>query len=116
MKKREWIILLAVIAACLLGSVLFSMRPKKNSGYVVKVQHGSEIVKEFDPMVDAVYAIEGDCGGLEVEVKEGRWHVINEKCPNHICANMGWMSVEDTLLPITCLPNNVIIYLEESPG
>ena len=116
MKKHEWMILALIGLACVLA-VFFLRRGKpKESGYVVAVQHGANIVKEFDPMTDAVYTIEGDCGGLQVEVKDGKWHVINEKCPNHICANMGWMSVEDSLIPITCLPNNVIIYLEESPG
>lgn len=114
MKKHEWMILAGVVLLCVLA-VFFQLFRKKPSGYVVAVQHGNEIVKEFDPMENQVYHIDGDCGGLEVEVKDGKWHVINEKCPNHVCAQMGWMSTEDSLFPITCLPNNIIIYLEESP-
>ena len=114
MKKKEWIII-AVLAAASIAAILYMRMKPKSSGYVVAVQHRMTIVKEFDPMVDAVYHIEGDVGGLDVEVKDGRWHVINEHCPNHICAQMGWMGVEDNLMPITCLPNNVVIFLQESP-
>ncbi len=112
MKRNEWIVI-AVLAAISAAALLYMRLRPKGSGYVVAIQHRNQIVKEFDPMVDAVYQVDGDVGGLEVEVKDGKWHVINEQCPNHVCAQMGWMGVEDTLLPITCLPNNVIIFLEE---
>ncbi len=116
MKKKEWIIIAVLAAVSIIAIVLMKMKPKeKGSGYVVAVQHRMTIVKEFDPMVDAVYHIEGDVGGLDVEVKDGKWHVINEQCPNHVCAQMGWMGVEDNLMPITCLPNNIVIFLQESP-
>ena len=117
--KRKEIITIAVIAAIAIVSIIalkLKAGSRKDSGYVCVVQHASEIVLEFDPMVDAVYQIDGDVGGLEVEVKEGKWHVINEKCPNHICASMGWMGIEDIGVPITCLPNNIVIYLQETPA
>jgi hypothetical protein len=114
MKKREWIIL-GVITVIAITAIFYMKQKPKASGYVVAVQRGSNIVMEFDPMVDAVYQVDGDYGGLEIEVKDGKWHVINEHCPNHICANMGWMGTGDALIPITCIPNNIMIFLEESP-
>jgi hypothetical protein len=127
MKKKELWILIVIALGAVLGMVFLSNRPAaytgssteggfvSQSGVVVAVQHRSEIVLEFDPEVDAVYDIEGDVGGLQVEVKDGKWHVINEQCPNHICASMGWVGPED-LIPITCLPNNVMIFVESSDG
>ena len=116
MKKKEWIIIGVIAAAALIALLVLRINAARPaSGYVVAIQRGNTIVKEFDPMVNAVYDVEGDVGGLQVEVKDGRWHVINEKCPNHVCANMGWMGVEDIGIPITCLPNNVMIFLEETP-
>ena len=112
MKKKEWIIT-GILVLIAIGAILFMRLRPKDSGYKVAVQHRNTIVMEFDPMKDAVYQVEGDVGGLEIEVKDGKWHVINEQCPNHVCAEMGWMGVEDILLPITCLPNNIVIYLEE---
>jgi len=87
-----------------------------DSGYIVAVQWRNDTVLRFDPFVDATYDIDGDVGGLQVEVKDGKWHVTNEQCPNHVCAQMGWVGVDDVTLPITCLPNNVIIFLEENPS
>ncbi len=116
MKRREWIIIGILAAAAVIAIAIMKLKPSSQaSGYVVAIQHRNTIVQEFDPMVDAVYKVDGDVGGLEVEVKDGKWHVINEQCPNHVCANMGWMGVNDVGVPITCLPNNVIIFLEETP-
>ena len=115
MKRNEKIIIAVLAAAALIVLAVLKLRTSNSSGYVVAIQRGSQIVREFDPMIDAVYDVDGDVGGLQVEVKDGKWHVINEKCPNHICANMGWMGVDDIGIPITCLPNNVMIFLEESP-
>jgi hypothetical protein len=127
MKKKELWILIVIALGAILGMVFLSHRPAaytgssteggfvSQSGVVVAVQHRNEIVLEFDPEVDAVYDIEGDVGGLQVEVKDGKWHVINEQCPNHICASMGWVGPDD-LIPITCLPNNIMIFVESSDG
>lgn len=79
---------------------------------LVDVVHNNETVLRFDPSIDAVYHISGDVGGLDVEVKDGKWHVINEQCPNHICANMGWVGVDD-MIPITCIPNDIYILPED---
>lgn len=79
---------------------------------LVAIQHGSKIIKEFDPSVDAIYSFEGDYGHMEVHVQDGKWCVTNEECPNHICSSMGWAGVDD-LIPITCMPNNVMVYVEE---
>jgi len=114
MKKNE-IRILAVIAALALAAIAYMKLAKpKGSGVTVAIQYRNDIVQEFDPAFDAVYTIEGDYGTLDVEVVDGKWHVINEVCPNHICAQMGWMSADDIAMPITCLPNNIIIYVEET--
>ena len=116
MKKKELFLLVLIAAAAIAVIAVMKLTSgAQKSGYTVAVQHRQTIVKEFDPMVDAVYHIDGDTGGLDVEVKDGKWHVINEQCPNHICAQMGWMGIQDIGVPITCLPNNVIIFLKEAP-
>ena len=115
MKKHEKIIIAVLAVVAVIALIVMKLRTKQSSGYVVAIQHRNQIVREFDPMVDAIYDVEGDVGGLQVEVKDGKWHVINEQCPNHVCANMGWMGVDDIGIPITCLPNNVMIFLEETP-
>lgn len=81
---------------------------------MVAIYHRNKVVQEFDSGKDAVYTIEGDYGTLDVEVKDGKWRVTNEECPNHICAEMGWIGPGE-YMPITCLPNNVVV-VEETPA
>ena len=119
MKKKE-IIILAVIALLAVVAIVALNMPKNVSktsetkGVMVAIYHRNKIVQEFDSGIDAVYTIEGDYGTLDVEVKDGKWRVTNEECPNHICAEMGWIG-EGEYLPITCLPNNVVV-VEETPA
>ena len=114
MKKRE-IIIVALVAVVALLAVVFLKRPQKpeeEPKTLVAIQHGNNIVKEFDPTVDAIYEVTGDYGKMNIEVKDGKWHVSEVECPNHICEAMGWVDVTE-IIPITCLPNNIIIYVEE---
>lgn len=114
MKKRE-IIIVALVAVVALLAVVFLKRPQKpeeEPKTLVAIQHGNNIVKEFDPTVDAIYEVTGDYGKMHIEVKDGKWHVPEVECPNHICEAMGWVDVTE-IIPITCLPNNIIIYVEE---
>ena len=114
MKKKEMIVL-GVIAAIALGLLLCRtaiFKQETHDGVKVAIYHRNEVVQEFWSDEDAVYTIKGDYGTLDVEVKDGKWRVTNEECPNHVCAQMGWVG-PDEFLPITCLPNNVVI-AEES--
>ena len=134
MKKKEWIIL-AVIAVLAAGFLLWTNRDQKvpadtgtvpteeavpteetvptvspeDAQYMVSVVYHNRVIMTFDYREDAVYHVDGDSGGLEIEVKDNKWHVINEQCPNHICASMGWVDVNE-IIPITCLPNGIFIY------
>ena len=116
MKKRE-IIIIVVLALIAGGVIAYFKWPKKTEEAepttLVAIQHGNNIVKEFDPNVDAIYEVTGDYGKMQIEVKDGKWHVSSVECPNHICEAMGWVSA-DEIIPISCLPNNIIIYVEET--
>lgn len=46
-----------------------------------------------------------------LEVRSGSIGIIDASCPDKLCVHMGFQ--ESTLLPITCLPNNVVIRLEK---
>ena len=109
MKKKEWIIV-ALIAIVSVGViVMMNMKKEKPIENPVSIIYHNRVIQQFDPEVDAIYHIDGDYGGLDVEVKDGKWHVTNEECPNHICAQMGWMGLDD-IIPITCIPNGIVIY------
>lgn len=118
MKKKEFIILAVIACIAVIVIVAFQfLKPSagtETEGVMVAIYHRNKIVQEFDSGKDAVYTIDGDYGTLDVEVKDGKWRVTNEECPNHICAEMGWIGPGE-YLPITCLPNNVVV-VEETPA
>lgn len=112
MKKKE-LLIIAILAILSILALFLLKRPISNEKQVtVAIRHRNEIVQTFNPNEDAIYHIEGSYGSLDVEVKDGKWHVINEVCPNHICAQMGWKTPEDIDL-IICLPNEIIIEVIE---
>ncbi|MBQ6531895.1 MAG: NusG domain II-containing protein [Solobacterium sp.] len=112
MKKTEKIIIAVLLAASLLA-VFLMKNPfwKKEPEILVTIEHQGKVIYEFDPAKDAVYHVHGSYGELDVEVKDGKYRVTNETCPNHICANMGWVSPEEEL-PIVCMPNEVIVLVK----
>jgi hypothetical protein len=116
MKKKEIYILVA-IAVLSVAALLVLKNPfwkqEEEPKTMVGIYHRDKLIHAFDPEEDAVYHVQGSYGTLDVEVKDSQWHVTNEECPNHICAGMGWVTVDD-LLPITCMPNEVYIMVLET--
>lgn len=46
-----------------------------------------------------------------VSVAHGQISVSEASCPDQICVNQGW--IENSLIPITCLPNRVVVEIQE---
>lgn len=114
-RKKEIYIIIGIALLAILSLIVIQYRAnaQKEKAHMVEIRHYLssnyyEVVKEFNPNEDATYHVDGDYGGLEVEVKDGRWHVINAICPNHDCEGMGWAGVGE-ILPITCLPNQIVV-------
>lgn len=47
----------------------------------------------------------------EIEVRPGSIGIVSASCPDKVCVNQGF--VDNSLLPIVCLPNNVVIQVYE---
>ncbi len=110
MKKRDWFfigIVFVIAALMFLGMKIFS-NTNKGEQLIGTVYLEGEVLFEFDISEDKTYSFEGSYGHMELEVKDGKWHIINETCPNHNCSNLGWVSL-DSLFPIVCVPNNVSV-------
>lgn len=124
MKKKEWIIIVAIVIAALAGLLFMKLKPaggiepdsdygthmpaEKAEGNWIAVVHQYRVILWFDSGIDAEYTVEGDVGLMHIEVKDGRWHVREVDCYDYTCKNMGWASM-DSLLPIICLPNDLVI-------
>ena len=77
-------------------------------GIWVGIVHRGKVIQWFDSGVDGEYVVTGNVGELHVEVKDKKWHVREVECPNQLCVKMGWAD-ENSIIPITCLPNDVFI-------
>ena len=81
---------------------------EKPVGIWVGIVHRGKVVQWFDSGIDGEYVVKGNVGEVHVEVKDKNWHVREVDCPNQLCVKMGWAD-ENSIIPITCLPNDVFI-------
>jgi len=57
------------------------------------------------------FTIDTSNGGFNtIQVEHGRICISDASCPDHVCVHTGWIS--DGVVPIVCLPNELIIQIE----
>ena len=78
-------------------------------GEWIGVIHRGRVILWFDSGVNNIYTVYGLVGEMNIEVENGEWHISYVDCPNHTCEKMGWMNVDSIGVPITCLPNDILI-------
>lgn len=129
MKKSDYILIIVIAAISLLAYLL--MRQFLNS---TNVEDGTAIVYYKDTPILEIYLIDGTYdiidassvvsidedeflytvtgvnGDVVIEYSNNKVRVIEEISPKHICRIQGWSS--SPLMPITCLPNNIVIIIE----
>ncbi len=52
----------------------------------------------------------GDGEYNDILVENGKIRIADASCPDKLCVNMGYIS--EPLMPITCLPNHLVIRIE----
>jgi hypothetical protein len=55
----------------------------------------------------ATYDVDTGYYTVHIEVKDGAARFANSPCPDHICENYGWISLEDQTA--TCLPARAVL-------
>lgn len=83
------------------------------------LEDGSYLIIDPDNVISIdeenfIYTVSGSNGIVVIEYKDFRVRVIDEISPRHICQIQGWSS--SPLRPITCLPNNLVIIIEDKLG
>ena len=99
MKKKEIYILISIILIAVLG--IIGLNIVKNKKQPTKKD---ESTAETTPTPSTEPNTDTD----SLEVKDKKWHVREVDCPNQLCVKMGWAD-ENSIIPITCLPNDVFI-------
>ncbi len=80
----------------------------KRAGEVVVVSVDSVEVASFSLSEDITYEIEGYDGGHNtLVIKDGKAHLEDSSCPDHLCEHMG--EIYKVGQSIICLPNRVVV-------
>lgn len=77
---------------------------------VAIVTHRDREVLRIDMSENGLYKLVGDEGPMVIEVSQGAIRVKEEVSPLNYCSLQGWVS--KTRTPIVCLPNRVVIEVE----
>ncbi len=104
MKKLRPLDFVLIIAIAGLG-IFLTIKNISRKGSRVSVKADGKLY-EYSAKKDGIYKVGGALGITTFEIKDGRVRIIDSPCPNKNCVNQGWHS------PLVCLPNNVIITLE----
>ena len=113
MNKKDLKLIIGCMIFALFAWFFFFVVEKKHEGNKGIVEYREKVILEFDLNKNDIYVFEGTYGLVRLEVKDGEFHVFNVDCPNHDCEQMGWIN-KDSLFPIVCLPNEIIIYSSAS--
>lgn len=105
------------IAAFLLllsaASLLFLLTERKGTVYAADIYQNGILIKTVlldDIREPEIFTVEGENGCVnEIEVRPGSIAIISADCPDKLCVHQGFIS--DSRLPITCLPNRLVIQL-----
>ena len=97
---------LLIILILFLGLFLCLHGVGKKGGLVAVNADGRQY--EYSAEKNGIYEVQGVLGKTVFEIKDGKVRIIDSPCQNKICVNQGWHT------PLVCLPNNVIITLQNA--
>ena len=106
-------VLALIFAAAVTASVYILRNSEEKS--VAYIYSNGELVEtlRLDTLDEPVsFRVDTDDGGYNIiEAEKGRIHVSEASCPDKVCIHTGYIS--DGTLPVSCLPNRLIIRIEK---
>ena len=110
-KTGFWIAIFStLIVLCVFGIVI----GKGIQGSAALVFRGEELLYRINLRLVVVpyeISVESDFGSNTILVEPNRISVIDATCPDLVCVHH--VSLPDSLTPIVCLPNRLVIKMEE---
>ena len=111
------IVIITILCVLILGSVVAILFPREaHAGYIADIYQNGNLIQSIHLyQVEEAYSFElqGENGCTNViEVYPGSIAIVSADCPDKLCVHQG--SVSNSLLPITCLPNRVVIQLRSA--
>jgi hypothetical protein len=108
MKKRDFILIGAILAVILIAFVIVTVT-KQNGDYVVVKVDGKEVAK-YSLWQNGEYELNGGTNVLRIE--DGKAYLVSANCPDHLCVNQG--KIDQNGETITCLPNRLTVTVHSS--
>ena len=105
MKKKDIILIAAVLAISLISLAAIKMTQKDGKEVIVTVD-GKEVYKTSIEK-DQIYQIPEENGTNVMQIKDGKVTMIEATCPDHYCVKQ--KAVDEHGGSIICLPNKVVI-------
>lgn len=103
MKKKDFILVGAIVIVALVLLICVSLTQKEGSCAVVKIDGNK--VATYPLNVDATYSLNG--GTNVLVIKDGYAYLSDANCPDHLCVKQG--KISKTGQVITCLPNKLTV-------
>ena len=97
-----------------LSSLFYLILPREEEReYVADIFQNGVLIQSI-PLSEIresqIFTITGENGCVnEIEVRPGSIGIISADCPDKLCVHQGF--IHDSRLPVTCLPNRLVIQL-----
>ncbi len=100
------ILIIILVAA---AGIFLTVRGLGQKGSRVVV-NAAGVKYEYSAELEGTYTVAGELGPTTFEIKDGRVRITDSPCPNKTCISQGWHN------PLVCLPNKVMITVENETG
>ena len=106
LQKRDWVVigaLLLLAAGCWLF-YRFTYRPPQEQNLAVIMIDGKEVMRlNLLEETDRIFSLEEDYGiPVSFQIEDHRIRFVQVTCPDHICENAGYLSMEGQ--SAVCMP------------
>ena len=112
MKKKDIILIVAVLAISLISLAAIKMTQKDGKEVIVTVE-GKEVYKTSIKK-DQIYQIPEKNGTNVMQIKDGKVTMKKADCKDQICADH--KAIEKSGETIVCLPHKVVIEIQSEDG
>lgn len=116
--KKAAVIISAALILSALFSLLYLLLPSWSSaagcgGYTAEIYQDGRLLYSIplnNISESRTFVIEStESGRNEIELRPGSIGIISANCPDKLCVHQGFIT--DARLPVTCLPNRLVILL-----
>lgn len=118
LQKRDWVVigaLLLLAAGCWLF-YWFTYRPPQEQNLAVIMIDGKEVMRlNLLEETDRIFSLEEDYGiPVSFQIEDHRIRFVQVTCPDHICENAGYLSMEGQ--SAVCMPNRTSLSIYGEAG